>query len=108
MTPTPEALAKAKEIDDGWRSANGWPGMIWRDGPGAYASSDRWPKALADRICRIALALDAERRATWAAALDLMAAVEGEIAEETRHTPEQIVGAHMLGASIRARAEETP
>jgi len=42
--------------------------------------------------------------ATWEAALDLMATIEGEIAADTRHTKEQITGAHMLGATVRARA----
>lgn len=61
-TATSEALALAKEIDDGWRAANGWPGMVWPDGPGPYRQPDRWPVALEDRIYRIALALTEQAR----------------------------------------------
>jgi len=86
MTPTPEAVAKARET---WNANK-------------FSSN---PQVMLDAF---ALALDAYAQeiahAVWEAALDLMARIEGEIAADTRHTKEQITGAHMLGATVRARA----
>jgi len=64
--------------------------------------------AAADVIAHLTAQRDSIERATWAAALDLMAAMEADIAAEPRHSVGEVRGAHMLGATIRARAAAGP
>ena len=64
--------------------------------------------AAADVIAHLTAQRDSIERATWAAALDLMAAMEADIAAEPRHSVGEVRGAHMLGAAIRARAAAGP
>jgi len=80
---------------------------VWPDGADAEVPDYAALSALVESW----LTAQAAFEAGWAAALDLMATVEGEITSDSRHTKEEIRGAHMLGAATRARAaaqQETP
>lgn len=57
--PTEADLTRAREIVDGWREAQGWPGFTWSEGP----RPDQWPTALEDMYSRFASALASSRLA---------------------------------------------
>jgi len=105
MTPTPEAVATAERIlADTPHAGIDYPELRHRIAFALTAQAQAHPECHPAALCDGPEQARETRRATWAAALDLMAAMEADIAAEPRHSVGEVRGAHMLGATIRARA----